>query len=216
MKGKLISFEPKVTSDGSQEVFNGNNGPLYKFWVVMEFNGANEKGEASSSKTNPSWTVGKEYTFDRTVNGRDGQFITYRSLKAVDMPQRGGYSGGGGGSFAPKRDYLAFAKQKAIECCYRVVGSLWMWNDNMAVYKDEYYTSPIPVFLNTILSKGNESDIWLMIAAYDALIEKVKTVGIVPSTDPNEKPAITWVKEAEKLFNEIKKYVDDSNKPVNN
>lgn len=215
MKGKLVSFEPKTSQDGSQEVFNGNNGTLYKFWVVMEFNGATEKGEASSSKTTPSWVVGKEYNFDRTVNGRDGQFISYRSMKPADAPpmrSSGGYSGGG----APKKDYLAFAKQKAIECSYRVIGSFWIWGDNKKLYTEERYTKPAAIFLQSILAKGNESDIWLMIAAYDALLIKVSTVGIMSSADPKELPVTTWVKEAEQLFTEFKQHVNDSNNTVNN
>ena len=72
-QGKIISFTPKMNGN-VQDTYNGKNGLLYKFTMVINFNGQNITGTVNSNKQQPSWKVGEDYFFEMTTNGNFTNF----------------------------------------------------------------------------------------------------------------------------------------------
>ena len=204
MQGKIVRVEKRM-ANGAHETYSGRNGLLYKFNVTIEYNGAEETGEASSSKEQPSWRVGSMYTFERTARGQQGQFISFSSLKPVDQAP-GGFSRGGGGA-APKRDYMSFAVQKGAECAYRVAAAFWSMEEMNKIYQEENYDRTAESFFNHIVRGRDEAGIWIAIASYDALISKLGSVGITIPVDKNISAG--WKEHAESIMNHINKLLND-------
>jgi len=171
MEGKLLSFSPKMVN-GIQETFNGKNGILYKFIVTMEINGTPEVGESSSNKTTPSWKVGNNFSFERSVAGQQGQFINYKGLKDLTNPFVPGAAG-----VNKSKGGIDFARQKALECAYHATSSFWCHDPNKDKnYKPNLYNIPAEIFYDNIIKSGDENDIWKGIAALNALVERVDRV----------------------------------------
>lgn len=174
MQGKLISFEPKIYN-GVQETFAGSKGTLYKFNVTMEYDGKQETGVYSSTKQQPSWKVGEEYTFEKSVGGQQGQFINYKNMKSLDSQQfNGSFKKSGGG--------IAFAKQKALEASMSINPTFWCADANKNNFKDEVYLTPSKVIYEHITKSNNEQEIWTYVAAIKMLVDyadRVKDI-VVP------------------------------------
>lgn len=85
-QSKMKSFEKRMTN-GVHDTFQGGKGLLYKFTVTFE-NG--DTGGANSTKSEPSWKIGDEYTYEKSVTGN---YTNFKGMKKVE--QGGGYSGGG-------------------------------------------------------------------------------------------------------------------------
>ena len=95
-QSKMKSFEKKM-ANGVHATYQGAKGTLYKFMVTFE-NG--DVGEANSTKTEPSWKIGDEYTYEKSTNGN---YTNIKGMKKVETG--GGYSGGGGNSKANDPEY---------------------------------------------------------------------------------------------------------------
>lgn len=73
-QSKLKSVEKKMI-DGVHATYQGDKGKFYKFIVEFE-NG--DKGGSMSTKEQPTWTIGTEYTYDKEVKG---EFTNIKNIK---------------------------------------------------------------------------------------------------------------------------------------
>lgn len=166
-QGKLISFTPLMTN-GVHETYSGKNGLLYKFNMVIEGTPANVMGVVNSTRQQPSWKIGEEYTYEVVVNGN---FTNIRSLKLLDAPT--GYSGGGGGF--QKRD-TTFVVQKCFEASVECAIAFFELNQ-------DYYTSQeiedklISRIFNHLI-EGEEQRRWINISAMRLSISKMRANGM--------------------------------------
>lgn len=197
MQGKLVKFVPRLQQGSNvQEVFNGKNGMLYKFNITFSINGTEETGEYSSTKETPSWKIGEDYTFNREVRGQQGQFIVYKEMKPVNQqfnaPRSGGSKGGG----------IEFARQKALECAAAATPSFWCSEDNKINLKPDIYTSPAKAFFKAITETGQEADIWLNIAALNAVVARVDRVEDM-KTPEGIKVIDHWINEMKEMRKEL-------------
>jgi len=190
LQGKLISFSPKMNG-AVQDTYSGTNGLLYKFVLVMEINGTEEKGDANAKSTSPSWKTGDIYSFERKVNGQQGQFISYSKLENVSNPKQvySGKNSSGG---------IEFAKQKAAECAYHATACFWADPDNKQHFKQEIYHGPTTVFYQHIVETGIEKDIWLNIAALNALVDRSEKVYRIMAVK-GKKHIDLWLEAADKI-----------------
>ncbi len=83
-KSKMKGFNP-VIKDGQTASYTTQHGTYYNFMVEFE---DGTKGQASSSKTTPSWKIGEEYEFEVVVNGN------YTNIKKM-KPANSSFGGGG-------------------------------------------------------------------------------------------------------------------------
>ena len=63
---KLMAFEPSIDKDSVHKTFSASYGRLWKF--IVEFDNG-DKGEASSTKQEPTWQIGEEFSYELVVNG---------------------------------------------------------------------------------------------------------------------------------------------------
>lgn len=75
MQGKLKSFEKKMYKD-QHEKWDGPHGVMYKFTVVFD-NG--DEGTAMSPKISPAWSLGHEYTYEKSTS--DKGFVSIKGMK---------------------------------------------------------------------------------------------------------------------------------------
>ena len=196
VQGKLISFSPKMVN-GVQETYAGTNGLLYIFDTVFEINGTQDMGKCNSKSTTPPWKIGDVYSFERKVSGAQGQYINYSKLENVSNPKPA-YTGGSGGG--TKGGGLTFAKQKARECSYHAGVTFWCSGENKHGLTDINYSAPANAFYNAIVSTGLEADIWLNIAALNALVEKVDRVqDLLKPEDYKGHTIDYWIEEMGKM-----------------
>jgi len=197
MQAKLVKFEPRlIQGTNNQETFNGRNGMLYKFNITFNINGTDEVGEYSSSKETPSWKTGEDYTFERTVRGQQGQFIVYKDIKSVNQQFNAPRTGGG------KSGGIDFARQKALECASAATPSFWCSENNKDNLKPDIYTSPAKAFFKAITETGQEADIWLNIAALNAVVARVDRVEDM-QTPEGVKVIDHWISEMKKMRIEL-------------
>lgn len=198
MQGKLLSISPKM-KEGVQETYTGKNGLLYIHVVTMEINGTPEVGDANSKSTSPPWKTGDNYSFERAVNGAQGQFIHYSKLENLTNPKPAFVPGGGGGG---KAGGIEFAKQKAAECAYHATAIFWSNPVNKVQFKAEIYHGPTTVFYKHIVETGVEKDIWLNIAAFNALCDRSEKVYHLDHIEGLTN-AQTWTNAADKIKEHI-------------
>ena len=159
MKGKLISFSPKMTN-GVHETYSGDKGLMYKFEIELTCEGAeNIKGTANSSKQSPSWKVGDEYTYEVKYFGANQQFVNIGGLKPVN-----GFSGGG------KKPNPGFVVQKAFEAAVEVAIKFCSLNKDQ--YSDKVEADMIGFFFNLIVEVKDENSRWSRISALRLILLK--------------------------------------------
>lgn len=163
MQGKLIKFEPLIIN-GQQATYNGQNGLVYKFIVTLESGGQQYTGTCNSTKTNPSWKVGSEYTFDHVVNG---QYQNIQKLKAVE--QAGGKFGGG------SKPNPSFNIQKCFEAAYEC--TLKFFELNQDFYKDQSTEDKLLTYLYNFIINGDEQKRWHNVSALRLAILKLQANG---------------------------------------
>lgn len=98
-QSKIKSANPIFLQNGSQEVYNGQNGALYGYNLILE-NG--DAGKVNGSKPdNYTYPAGTEITYTlKTYDSKNGDFHMFANVKKVDNNFQGG-----GGSFKSKSTY---------------------------------------------------------------------------------------------------------------
>jgi hypothetical protein len=99
MKGKLISFNPKM-KDGAQESFNFNNKDYYVFIVTAQINGEVKVGDAFSTSTSPKWKLNEECEITVEENEKSTSGNKFR-IKFDE--NKSNFSGRGFGKPIPER-----------------------------------------------------------------------------------------------------------------
>jgi len=211
MEGKIIKFSPKLDAGGNHETYNGTRGLLYKFNMTMLINGTEETGECNSNRADPSWVVGDNYSFERRVQGAQGQYIHYSALKNMSKP----FVQKSGNSFSNPIDKLAFAKQKALEAAMHALPVFWADKETLKSYTHKNYVIPAIKMYGHVVRTNIEKDIWLNIAALNSVTEKLE-VGLTLENDPDAAKGIKaidcWIMELDnfrKIFDTILN--DDNN-----
>ena len=118
-QSKLESFSKKMNGT-VHKTFQGKNGLLYKFNAVME-NG--DEGGLNSTKSEPNWVIGNEYTYDKETNAQG--YTNLKNFKKLDAVPFAGNSGGGNRNYTPyfeKPDYVKatdeqFAMDISLKYC---------------------------------------------------------------------------------------------------
>jgi hypothetical protein len=160
MQGKLVSFTAKL-NNGVHETYDGQKGTLYKFNITLDCNGTQIVGTANSTKQQPSWKVGEEYTFEKkeTVT-TTGTYVNIKGLKALNS------------SFNPnsgKQSNPTFVIQKALECAITSSTLFFELNptivslDNINALRDKMY--------NYIVKDKEEKQRWIRISSLKAALE---------------------------------------------
>lgn len=108
MKGKIISFSPKMTN-GAQETFSFNNKNYYVFIVTADIDGNVQIGDANSTSDSPKWKIGEpcEITVEKNDKATGGN-----KFKLKFEQSSTGYSGGG--YKKPKEERMEIISQNAF------------------------------------------------------------------------------------------------------
>ncbi len=210
MEGKIVKFSPKLDAGGNHETYNGTRGLLYKFNMTMLINGTEETGECNSNRPDPSWVVGDNYSFERRVQGAQGQYIHYSALKNMSKP----FVPKSGSSFSNPIDKLAFAKQKALEAAMHALPVFWADKETLKSYTHNIYTIPAVKLFGHIVRTNLEKDIWLNIAALNAVTEKLEvglTLENVPDATKGIKAIDCWIMELDNFRKMYDVILDDDN-----
>jgi hypothetical protein len=118
--GTLKAFEPvmdgnEVRSWKSQQ----HNKEYFVFKATFDRDdGTVDVGELNSTSTDPKWTVGHKYTYNRVTQGDQGQYIKFSGLKDLDKPQGGGK---GGGRAMPKEMRDRIIRSVALEVAHNAL-----------------------------------------------------------------------------------------------
>lgn len=104
MKAKMKGFSP-VMKDGQHAGYSNSHGTYYNFTVEFE---DGSKGQASSSKTEPSWKIGEEYEFEVVVNGN---YTNIKKMKPVN-----GFGGGYKKPVLAMKEIKRMVKSNAVHC----------------------------------------------------------------------------------------------------
>jgi hypothetical protein len=187
MKGKLISFVPKIVN-GAQETYTGQNGVLYKFVVTFETDGNNVIGTANSSKQQPSWKVGEEYTYEETRNtsSTGTVYITFKNIKNLNAAP-----------FGQKKSDPTFVVQKAFECA--VECSITFWDINIDTFTSDALDAMISTCFERIMKFEKENEKWAYISALRLATFKYKCLGPASSIEGKHS---TWLfKSADAIAN---------------
>jgi hypothetical protein len=189
-QGKLKSFVPLLASDGTQQTYVSDKGTNYKFTV--EFHNADVVtiGTAMSNKTQPSWKIGDEYSYEKTVSGANGQYINIKGMKNLTNPFTPG-----GGSKGPSPE---FGVQKAFECAIEC--TLKFFELNPDIYSQQAEDSVLNKIWAFILD-GTESRRWINMSAMKLSLLKMQANGHT-FREPKEMKISDW------LFNNAKAIAD--------
>ena len=160
--GKLISFTPLI-SNGVHETYTGQNGVMYKFTVVLLTDNVQISGVANSTKQQPSWKVGTDYTYDHVVNG------SYSNIKSMKSVEQAGKPGGG------SKPNPSFVIQKCFEAS--VECALLFFELNQEFYKDQATEDNLITAMYNHIIKGNEQRRWVNISSMRLALAKMKANG---------------------------------------
>lgn len=183
-QGKIISFTPKMNGN-VQDTYNGKNGLLYKFTMVINFNGQDITGTVNSNKQQPSWKVGEEYFFEMTTNGN---FTNFSALKAVN----GGSFGGAGGS---KKSSPEFTIQKLFEGAYKVTYSFFQ--SNKELYSAEAEGMLVDKVYKWITDVPEENKRWIRLVSLEIISKKIEINGMFDLKEGEKKTAYLFRKALE-------------------
>ena len=164
-QGKLKSFVALMVN-GAHATYVGDRGTNYKFTVELENNGVVTKGTAMSNKQQPSWKIGDEYSYEKTVSGAEGQYTNIKTLKNLSNPFTPG-----GGSKGPSPE---FGVQKAFECA--VECTLKFFELNQEIYSQVAEDSVLNKMWLYIL-EGSESRRWINMSAMRLSLLKMQANG---------------------------------------
>lgn len=164
-QGKLKSFVALIIN-GTHATYVGDKGTNYKFTVELEKNGVITKGTAMSNKQQPSWKIGDEYSYEKTISGAEGQYTNIKSLKNLSNPFTPG-----GGSKGPSPE---FGVQKAFECA--VECTLKFFELNPDIYSQAAEDSVLNKMWLYILD-GSESRRWINMSAMRLSLLKMQAGG---------------------------------------
>lgn len=164
-QGILKSFVPKMDANGAQEVYVGDKGTNYKFTVVLENNGIATTGTAMSNKTQPSWKIGDEYSYEKTVSGASGQYVNIKTLKNLSNPFVPG------GSKGPSPE---FGVQKAFECALECTFKFFELNpDIYSQVAEDAVINKMWLFM----LEGTENRRWINMSAMRLSLLKLQANG---------------------------------------
>lgn len=108
MKGKIISFSPKMTN-GTQETFSFNNKNYYVFIVTADIDGNVQIGDANSTSDSPKWKIGEECEITIEKNDKATGGNKFR------IKYESGSSGSSGRSYGkPKEERMEIISQNAF------------------------------------------------------------------------------------------------------
>jgi len=162
-QGILKSFTALIIN-GAHATYVGDRGTNYKFTVELENNGVITKGTAMSSKQQPLWKIGDNYSYEKTISGAEGQYTNIKSLKSLSNP----YTSGGKGP-SPE-----FGVQKAFECA--VECTLKFFELNPDIYSQAAEDSVLNKIWLFILD-GTESRRWINMSAMRLSLLKMQAGG---------------------------------------
>ena len=164
-QGKLVSFVPLMVS-GVHATYVGDKGTNYKFTVELSNNGVTTKGTAMSSKEQPSWKVGDEYSYEKTVSGAEGQYTNIKGLKNLTNP----FTPGGGGKGPSPEFGVQKAYEAALECTFK------FFELNPDLYSEAAEGAVINKMWIFIL-EGTESRRWINMSAMRLTLLKLQANG---------------------------------------
>ena len=156
MISKLKSFEAKIKGN-EQESFTGQYGLKYVFTVYFE---DGTEGEANSPKQQPSWNIGKEYSYTLKQHEYQGSFTNKIQMKQVE--EGGSKSTGGAPKYnkTPQSGYkqssgykMTPEKQKMIMCQVALIAT------NSIMHKmQEDHSVIVRHFLSYLIKEGAKHD----------------------------------------------------------
>jgi hypothetical protein len=164
-QGKLVSFVPLMVN-GAHATYVGDRGTNYKFTIELNNNGIMTKGTAMSNKTTPSWKIGDEYSYEKTVSGAEGQYVNIKGLKNLSNP----FTPGGGG----KGPSPEFGVQKAYECALECTFKFFELNPDL--YTEAAEGAVINKMWLFIL-EGTENRRWINMSAMRLSLLKLQANG---------------------------------------
>lgn len=164
-KGKLKSFVALMVN-GVHATYVGDRGTNYKFTVELENNGVVTKGTAMSSKQQPTWKIGDEYSYEKSVSGAEGQYTNIKGLKNLSNPFTPG-----GGSKGPSPE---FGVQKAFECAIECALKFFELNPDIYTQAAE---DPVINKMWSFMLDGTESRRWINMSAMRLSLLKMQAGG---------------------------------------
>lgn len=164
-QGKLKSFVALMIN-GVQSTYVGDRGTNYKFTVSFENNNIITTGTAMSSKEQPSWKIGDEYSYEKTITGASGQYINIKAMKNLSNPFTPG-----GGSKGPSPE---FGVQKAFECAIEC--ALKFFELNPDIYSQQVEDAVINKMWLFML-EGTDNRRWINMSAMRLSLLKMQVGG---------------------------------------
>ena len=134
-----------------------------------------------SNKTTPSWKIGDEYSYEKTISGASGQYINIKSLKNLSNPFTPG-----GGSKGPSPE---FGVQKAFECA--VECTLKFFELNPDIYSQAAEDSVFNKMWLYILD-GSENRRWINMSAMRLSLLKMQAGGHI-FREPKDMKISDWL-----------------------
>ena len=119
-----------------------------------------------------------------------------------------------GSSFSNPIDKLAFAKQKALEAAMHALPVFWADKETFKSYAHNIYMVPAVKLFGHIVRTNLEKDIWLNIAALNAVTEKLEvglTLENVPDAAKGIKAIDCWIMELDYFRKMYDVVLDDDN-----
>ena len=167
MKGKLVSFEKQIVN-GVHNTFAGQKGTLYKFNVVLLSNGVEIKGTANSTKEQPNWAIGEEYTFEHTstTTASGNTYHNINGMKKVDA-----FKPGGGKASSPQFMYQKLF-EGALECTFK----FFELNPDLK-YSEDIEEQMINYMYNFIKSGSTDEKKWMNLSSLRLALMKFQARG---------------------------------------